>query len=131
MSHFLRADARQFFHADHDGSFTARPVQRDVMVVPRGVTRKEAAMRWNGNRSGDWAELARRGVGPLTVALREAQKRGEVDAACEPDVVAHFVVASLKGALMVSKLTQDATVMRQCIGELERYLALYEVAASC
>ena len=65
-------------------------------------------MRWNGNRSGDWTEVARRGVGPLTVALREAQKRGEVAAACEPEVVAHFVVASLKGALLVTKLTKDA-----------------------
>ena len=88
-------------------------------------------MRWNGNRSEDWAALARRGVGPLSVALREAQMRGEVAAACEPDVVAHFVVASLKGALMVSKLTKDASVMRQCMDELERYLALYEVSSPC
>jgi len=103
----------------------------DVNGVPRGVTGKEGAMRWNGNRSGDWAEVARRGVGPLTVALREAQMRGEVAAACEPEAVAHFVVASLKGALMVSKLTRDATVMRQCMDELERDLALYEVPSSC
>jgi Tetracyclin repressor-like, C-terminal domain len=101
------------------------------MGVPHHVTRKETAMRWNGNRSGDWTEVARRGVGPLTVALREAQKRGEVAAGCEPEVVAHFVVASLKGALLVSKLTRDATVMRQCMSELERYLALYEVPSSC
>jgi len=105
--------------------------KEDVRAFHEGVIGKEASMRWNGNRSGDWAELARRGVGPLTVALREAQLRGEVAAACEPEVVAHFVVASLKGALMVSKLTKDATVMRQCMDELERYLALYEVPPSC
>jgi hypothetical protein len=105
--------------------------KENVRAFHEGVIRKEAAMRWNGNRSGDWAELARRGVGPLTVALREAQLRGEVTAACEPEVVAHFVVASLKGALVVSKLTKDATVMRQCMNELERYLELYEVPGSC
>jgi hypothetical protein len=131
VSHFARTDARQFFHADRDGSLTARPVQGNIRAFHEGVNRKEAAMRWNGNRSGDWAELAREGVGPLTVALREAQLRGEVTAACEPEVVAHFVVASLKGALVVSKLTKDATVMRQCMHELERYLELYEVPESC
>jgi len=89
------------------------------MAAPQAVTRKEAAM--------DWTEVARRRVGRLTVALREAQARGEVVTACEPEVVANFLVASLEGAVFVSKLTDDASVMQQCMGELERYLALYEV----
>jgi len=74
-----------------------------------------------------WTEVARGGVGRLTVALREAQARGEVVTSCEPETVAQFVVASLEGASLISKVTRDVTVMQQCVSELERYLALYEV----
>lgn len=84
-------------------------------------------MRWGGERSGDWTTAARQRVDRLTVALREAQVRGDVVPGCEPEAVAQFLVASLEGAILVSKLTRDATVMQQCMTELERYLALYEV----
>jgi hypothetical protein len=80
---------------------------------------KESAM--------DSEETTRERVGRLTVALREARARGEVVPACEPDVVAHFLVASLEGAALVWRTTRDVTVVQQCVSELERYLALYEV----
>ncbi len=63
----------------------------------------------------------------LTVALREAQERGEVVAACEPESVGHFLVAGLEGAMLLSKVSKDITVMEQCVIELKRYLTLYEV----
>jgi len=65
----------------------------------------------------------------LTVALREAQERGEMVAACEPESVGHFLVAGLEGALLLSKVSKDITVMEQCVIELKRYLTLYEVRA--
>jgi tetracycline repressor-like protein len=101
--------------------------------IPHAVRRKEGAMRRDAERSGEWTEGARRRVGQVTAALREAQARGEVVTACEPEAVAHFLVASLEGAVFVSKLTRDPTVMQQCVSELGRYLALYEVrsGASC
>jgi tetracycline repressor-like protein len=92
------------------------------MAAPQGVTRKEAAMEQD-NRT----DVVRRRVGRITAALRDAQARGEVMTACEPEVVAHFLVASLEGAVFVSEVTDDATVVEQCVSELERYLALYEV----
>jgi len=81
----------------------------------------------DGDRSGDLMDGARRRVDQLTLALREAQARGDVVSACQPEAVAHFVVASLEGAALVSRLTKDVTVIEQCVNELERYLALYEV----
>jgi TetR/AcrR family transcriptional regulator, transcriptional repressor for nem operon len=63
----------------------------------------------------------------LTVALREAQERGEVVAACEPESVGHFLVAGLEGAILLSKVSKDITVMERCVIELKRYLTLYEV----
>jgi tetracycline repressor-like protein len=84
-------------------------------------------MRRDAKRFGEWTEDARRRVGQVTAALREAQARGEVVTACEPEAVAHFLVASLEGAVLVSKLTRDPTVMQQCVNELGRYLALIEV----
>jgi len=62
----------------------------------------------------------------LTLALQEAQRRGNVGDDCRPDVVAHFLVASLEGAILMTKVTKDIAVMEQCVEELKRYLALYE-----
>jgi len=64
----------------------------------------------------------------LTVALVDAQRAQEVTGACRPDAVAHFVVASLEGAILMTKLTKDIAVMEQCVEELKRYLAVYERA---
>ena len=41
--------------------------------------------------------------------------------------MAHFLVASLEGAILLTKLTKDISVMEQCVAELGRYLSLYEV----
>jgi TetR/AcrR family transcriptional regulator, transcriptional repressor for nem operon len=65
----------------------------------------------------------------LTVALREAQERGEVVAACEPESIGHFLVAALEGSILLSKVSKDISVMEQCVIELKRYLTLYEVRA--
>jgi TetR/AcrR family transcriptional repressor of nem operon len=62
----------------------------------------------------------------LTRALMEAQRTGAVTPACEPGAVAQFVVASLEGAILMTKLTKDIGVMEQCVTELGRYLGLYE-----
>jgi TetR/AcrR family transcriptional regulator, transcriptional repressor for nem operon len=62
----------------------------------------------------------------LSAALVAARARGEITAACPPESVAHFVVASLEGGLLLSKVTKDIRVMEQCVGELHAYLALYE-----
>jgi TetR/AcrR family transcriptional regulator, transcriptional repressor for nem operon len=63
----------------------------------------------------------------LTVALREAQERGEVVEACDPESVGHLLVAALEGAILLSKVSKDIAVMEQCVIELKRYLTLYEV----
>jgi TetR/AcrR family transcriptional regulator, transcriptional repressor for nem operon len=63
----------------------------------------------------------------LSVALVDAKERGEVGETCTPDAVAHFLVASLEGAMLMTKLTKDIGVMEQCVEELKRYLGLYEV----
>src|SRR5215510_15472584 len=65
----------------------------------------------------------------LTRALEQAQQRGEVREECRPESVAHFVVASLEGAILMAKLTKDIRVMEQCVEELKRYLAIYEIEA--
>src|SRR5882724_8230451 len=62
----------------------------------------------------------------LTLALSTAQRRGMVDATCRPDAVAGFFVASLEGAILLTKLTKDIAVMEQCVAETKRYLSLFE-----
>jgi TetR/AcrR family transcriptional regulator, transcriptional repressor for nem operon len=72
------------------------------------------------------AELFARWRARLTRALEEAQARGEVIKECRPDAVAHFLVASLEGAMLLAKLTRDIAVMDRCVEEMNRYLSLYE-----
>jgi TetR/AcrR family transcriptional repressor of nem operon len=64
----------------------------------------------------------------LTCALGEAQAAGSVGPECRPEAVAQFLVASLEGAILMSKLNKDIAVMERCVEELKRYLTLYEVA---
>ena len=63
----------------------------------------------------------------LTGALADAQAHGSVRPDCRPEAVAHFLVASLEGAILMTKLTRDIAVMERCVEELVRYLTLYEV----
>jgi AcrR family transcriptional regulator len=62
----------------------------------------------------------------LTLALRDAQRRGDVGNDCRVEVVAEFLVASLEGAILMTKVSKDIGVMEKCVGELKRYLAIYE-----
>jgi TetR/AcrR family transcriptional repressor of nem operon len=62
----------------------------------------------------------------LTEVLAEARERGEVTAECRPEAVAHFLVASLEGAILLTKLTKDIAVMDRCVEEMNHYLSLYE-----
>jgi TetR/AcrR family transcriptional regulator, transcriptional repressor for nem operon len=63
----------------------------------------------------------------LAEALTEAKRRGQVGNMCDPDASARFVVASLEGAILLTKLSKEIGVMEQCVAELKRYLAAYEV----
>jgi TetR/AcrR family transcriptional repressor of nem operon len=62
----------------------------------------------------------------LTLALADAQARGDVGPDCQPATVAQFLVASLEGAILMTRLTKDISVMEQCVTELGRYLGFYE-----
>jgi len=62
----------------------------------------------------------------LTAALRDGQERGELSATGRPETIAQFLVASLEGAILITKVTKDIGVMELCVEELKRYLALYE-----
>jgi TetR/AcrR family transcriptional repressor of nem operon len=65
----------------------------------------------------------------LTLALCEAQERGEMVNGCRPESIGNFLVAGLEGALLLSKVSRDIGVMEQCVMELKQYLTLYEVRA--
>jgi TetR/AcrR family transcriptional repressor of nem operon len=62
----------------------------------------------------------------FAAALAAAKGRGEVAADCDPAATARFLVASLEGAILMTKVIKDIGVMEQCVAELKRYLAAYE-----
>jgi len=61
----------------------------------------------------------------LACTLRRGQAAARLSVDCDPDGLAHFLVASLEGAILMSKMTKDITVMEQCVDELKRHLTLY------
>jgi TetR/AcrR family transcriptional repressor of nem operon len=61
----------------------------------------------------------------LAEALRQARLEGCVSAHCEPERLAHFIVAALEGAILMTKVAKDIHVMETCAGELKAHLALY------
>jgi len=62
----------------------------------------------------------------LTLTIREAQRRGDIGDDCRVEEVAQFLVASLEGAILMTKVTKDIAVMEQCVAEMKRYLSGYE-----
>ena len=62
----------------------------------------------------------------LTLALDRARREGDIGAGARPEAIADFLVASLEGAILLTKVTKDIAIMEQCVGEMKRYLAQYE-----
>ena len=71
------------------------------------------------------AEIFTRWRERLTEALREAQSDGSLAPACDVARVAQFLVASLEGAILMTKLTKEIGVMEACVYELKTHLAHY------
>lgn len=61
----------------------------------------------------------------LTEALSRGRTGGRVRQECEPVAVAQFLVAALEGAILLTKVSKDITVMERCVEELKQYLTLY------
>ncbi len=61
----------------------------------------------------------------VTDALRQAQVVGSLAPACDPANLAHFLVAALQGAILMTKLTKDIEIMETCARELKAHLSLY------
>lgn len=61
--------------------------------------------------------------------LAEVIGRGQQRGSVRPDVDAargaQFLVAGLEGAILLSKVTKDITVMERCVEELKEHLTLY------
>jgi TetR/AcrR family transcriptional repressor of nem operon len=58
-------------------------------------------------------------------ALARAQAEGTLAPDAEPDELARFLVASIEGAILLTKVQKDIRIMERCVAELVRHLALY------
>lgn len=56
--------------------------------------------------------------------LRQAQAQGGLAERADPDRMAHFIVAAIQGAILMTKVTKEIEVMEQCVAELKAHLAL-------
>jgi TetR/AcrR family transcriptional repressor of nem operon len=65
----------------------------------------------------------------LQTIAQQAQERGETQHGVDPKAVATLIVASLEGALMISRIQRNDEALRHIQSHLNRYLDK-EVAAS-
>ena len=61
----------------------------------------------------------------LTQVLIRGQELGRVDAHRDPAVIAQFLLAALEGAILLTKVTKDISVMERCVEELKQHMTLY------
>jgi TetR/AcrR family transcriptional repressor of nem operon len=61
----------------------------------------------------------------LARALERGRNSGRISGDCEPATVAQFLVASLEGAILLTKVTKDISVMEDCVDQLKHHLMLY------
>ncbi len=75
------------------------------------------------------AEIFTRWRERLTEALRDAQSDGSLAPACDATRLAQFLVASLEGAILMTKVTKEIQVMETCVCELKAHLGHYATGA--
>jgi TetR/AcrR family transcriptional repressor of nem operon len=75
------------------------------------------------------AKALRSWVSRLQVIVEQAQERGETRPGVDPKTVATLIVASLEGALMMSRLQRNDEALRRIQSHLNQYLET-EVGAS-
>lgn len=63
----------------------------------------------------------------LADAVRRGQARGRLRTDVDAPRLAQFLVAGLEGAILLSKVTKDITVMEKCVEELKQHLTLYRI----
>lgn len=63
----------------------------------------------------------------LAEVIRRGQVSGRLRADADAVRIAQFLVAGLEGAILLSKVTRDITVMERCVEELKEHLALYRI----
>jgi TetR/AcrR family transcriptional regulator, transcriptional repressor for nem operon len=61
----------------------------------------------------------------LAAALTRAQVLGTLAPDVDPEELARFLIASIEGAILLTKVQKDIRVMEHCMAELRRHLALY------
>ena len=62
-------------------------------------------------------------------ALTRARAAGTLVPDVEPAGLARFLVASLEGAILLTKVQKDIRIMEDCVAELRRHLAFYRCDA--
>jgi len=61
----------------------------------------------------------------LTQVIHRGRAAGTLCGDVEPEGLAQFLVAGLEGAILMTKVSKEISVMEQCVTELKRHLILY------
>ena len=65
----------------------------------------------------------------LTEVLVRAQAAGHLRVERDPETIAQFLLAGLEGAILLTKVTKDISVMERCVEELKEHMTMYTLRA--
>lgn len=117
-------DARAQIASFLDGVVDAQRSRQDVGGCPMGNLASELSVHEGfRQRLADIFTLWR---GRMAGALQRDQAAGRLRPDFDPGDAAQFVVAALEGAMLMSKVTRDVSVLERCTEELKRHLTLYQ-----
>jgi TetR/AcrR family transcriptional repressor of nem operon len=106
-----------------DRILAAQRARNGVGGCPLGNLATELADAHEGFRqrlAGVFEEWRRR----LAEALARGQAEGALAPEVDPDGLARFLVAAVEGAMLLTKVQKDVSVMEKCVAELRRHIAL-------
>lgn len=120
----LSADPIEQIHSFLDRVLQSQRQRHCVGGCPMGNLASELSDIHEGFRQ-RLAEIFLQWRVKLSDALRRGQRRGRLRENFDPTGAAQFLVAALEGAILMTKVTKDISVMEKCVEELKSHLTLY------
>lgn len=74
------------------------------------------------------AEILNNWRNQVAEAIRRAQESGQLARKMQGEKLADFIIAGIEGAILLTKVRKDLTVLERCLDELKRHVRMYLAA---
>lgn len=74
------------------------------------------------------AEILNNWRNQIAEAIQRAQESGQLARKMQGEKLADFIIAGIEGAILVTKVRKDLTVLERCLDELKKHIRMYLAA---